>query len=1582
MSRYKQGMAPQCDETLFLNRYAFEELIAEGGSARVYRVRDTWLPRRRLIAKVQRQNDPRLGRALQREFATLLLHPPINAPQPVLLHRTKDQEGVLGDETSGLVLLETEVQGLTWHKWLETNPRPQERLIAVATLLKSLHGLHTSGLRHGDIKPDNVLIPPGIPTGASWIDFGLSDVPEIFHGGTPDYLAPEALDGKPTFVSDLFAFGRLLENLSDSSDLRKLATQMTSWNPDERPTAAEALEIIMTMTGEFESANHLQPINAWSLRRDEFSRVREVCRKREAAIFCVEAPPEAGPQSWLKTAIASAVRLGWDLISEDELRARIDDAQRLPNIHDWAYFVLNALEEQARLRPLIVEAGKRLDGDTIDVLTQRFSRDVKRRTGLIWLSWNAPQPSSTLTTPPIRLHRWGREDFVVLIASYRPEVVHSKRVALALELASDGWASAASSILWEHQGSPEPALWSLEPQPSRANGTKLQAFYALQRAPVSLKDATRILSSLQDAGTTESQQESLIASNQLEPCDDNETFQLRYAAVLQTNLDHLLSDSELKTILDETPLPLVTPLLASSHSWKAQVSVVAMLESASLHHYRREWTSAVECYEAVHDAGLNLEFDDRHRFADALIELGQIGQAIALLERCDRPASMMRRADLLAEQGLSAQALEIFEALHKRIPSTACTLKLSKLKMRLGDFKEAERILLSLNSNLSLEDSIECETQLALVQTFQGHPEDGIATLERRRIAILDNTELRGKVTSSLAVILQKSGRVDEARSLYRQSIECAEESCSTRTLLNRLTNLGTLEQNANNFSAAINAYKRSKEVATALNDQSALLRSGLNLANLNATLGLYDESSRILDGIERYTEGNQYATERAYIQLLRLDIELNGETLPPDFNKRVDLLAIDFEKIGLNAALLEVALLKLKAEAYFNPTSHSIGNLASWVQKRADAQLHSLATQGQLALIRSFVELGDLTDVQESVRALMTSSSQSENPEIHWSTAVLNALKYTQLRLFEKAETCWKEAKEAYSELIKVIPSTAQNAYFKCSPRRQLRQHQHEFIQQVTPREHSNLPSVTRLFQIMRALAQETDTQRLLNRIVDTVVTLSGAERGLLILSDSDDGSLQVHATSGVYEHESETRDFSTSIAQRSIEALQPIRSGNLQGDGRFSSDHSVHVLNLQSTLCLPLHAPPHIRGALYLDHRTKADAFEDADVPVLWAFADQAAVALANAFIIKELSSQKLQLETTQRELSNIQRELQEDLTHSLPSTAKAHDPLPTLAGPLAEVGVVTADPTMLRLSKVVEKVAPTSLPVTITGESGTGKELIARSIHLGSEHRDGEFVALNCGAVADGLWESELFGHERGAFTGASRDKPGLFELANHGTIFLDEIGDLPLETQVKLLRVLQQGEFRRVGGHSTIRTNARVVCATHRSLNDMVSQGRFREDLWYRLNVIELHLPALRDRPLDIPILVNHFLKRYAPQSHETLSEEAQKQLFGYAWPGNIRELENEIQRALALSDTVINVEHLSDKLQSSVGATSLATLFEAPGNLGPLKPQVEAFEREYIERMLEACDGNRSKTAKALGLTRPGFYKKLRTLGMK
>ncbi|MEP7067141.1 MAG: sigma-54 dependent transcriptional regulator [Gemmatimonadota bacterium] len=290
------------------------------------------------------------------------------------------------------------------------------------------------------------------------------------------------------------------------------------------------------------------------------------------------------------------------------------------------------------------------------------------------------------------------------------------------------------------------------------------------------------------------------------------------------------------------------------------------------------------------------------------------------------------------------------------------------------------------------------------------------------------------------------------------------------------------------------------------------------------------------------------------------------------------------------------------------------------------------------------------------------------------------------------------------------------------------------------------------------------------------------------------------------------------------------------------------------------------------------------------------------------------------------------------------------------------------------MARKVARHPSTVLITGESGTGKELVARLVHTSSPRADKAFVAVNCGAIPEPLLESELFGHVKGAFTSADRDKTGLFEEANGGTLFLDEIGELPAALQVKLLRALQEGEVRRVGATTSQRIDARVVAATNRDLGVDVASGRFRGDLYYRVNVVTIRLPALRERSTDVPELALHFLRLYNARlglKVESISPAAMRTLIDYSWPGNVRELENVIERALVLSaGSTIEREHLSDIIAPVSAAQPASDDFS-------VKRQTEALERTLIRRALERTNGNRTRAAQLLDLSHRALLYKIR-----
>jgi transcriptional regulator with GAF, ATPase, and Fis domain len=322
-----------------------------------------------------------------------------------------------------------------------------------------------------------------------------------------------------------------------------------------------------------------------------------------------------------------------------------------------------------------------------------------------------------------------------------------------------------------------------------------------------------------------------------------------------------------------------------------------------------------------------------------------------------------------------------------------------------------------------------------------------------------------------------------------------------------------------------------------------------------------------------------------------------------------------------------------------------------------------------------------------------------------------------------------------------------------------------------------------------------------------------------------------------------------------------------------------------------------------------------------------------------------------------------------------------------------LIGSGPAMQRVFETIRKVAETDLTVLVRGESGTGKELVAQALHNRSQRRDRPFVAVNCAAISRELVESELFGHEKGAFTGADARRQGRFEVADGGTIFLDEIGDMPLETQAKVLRVLQERSFERVGGTKPIQVDVRVVAATHRNLEEEVRQGRFREDLYYRLRVVEVELPPLRDRTSDVPALALRFLEQVNERlgrEKQRLSEAALAELARQRWPGNVRELRNTIEQASVLaSGALIDADDL--RVGEPLGVSQAAPAPAAANACGAedalpfaeaKRRAVEGFEREFLLRALRAHDGNISRAAESIGMVRQSLQQKIRELDLR
>jgi DNA-binding NtrC family response regulator len=306
----------------------------------------------------------------------------------------------------------------------------------------------------------------------------------------------------------------------------------------------------------------------------------------------------------------------------------------------------------------------------------------------------------------------------------------------------------------------------------------------------------------------------------------------------------------------------------------------------------------------------------------------------------------------------------------------------------------------------------------------------------------------------------------------------------------------------------------------------------------------------------------------------------------------------------------------------------------------------------------------------------------------------------------------------------------------------------------------------------------------------------------------------------------------------------------------------------------------------------------------------------------------------------------------------------------------GIIGTSANIQDVLRMVSRLKDTRTPVLISGESGTGKELVARAIHFRGALAQTPFIAVDCGSLVPTLMESELFGYEKGAFTGAIKTKAGLFQAANGGTIFLDEIGELPLEMQAKLLRVLQEKEVRPVGSNAKVNVDVRVIAATNRDLEAAYREGTFRKDLYFRLNVVTVHLPTLRDRRSDIPMLVHHFLDRYAPESHLQVTTAAMNSLLNYEWPGNIRELENCIARAITLGDRrVIDVSDLPPAIRSEHADTAGGATLQDAASLSTTA--LAEMEKMTILRVFEQANGDKALAGRMLGISRATLYRKLK-----
>jgi transcriptional regulator with GAF, ATPase, and Fis domain/tetratricopeptide (TPR) repeat protein len=1006
----------------------------------------------------------------------------------------------------------------------------------------------------------------------------------------------------------------------------------------------------------------------------------------------------------------------------------------------------------------------------------------------------------------------------------------------------------------------------------------------------------------------------------------------------------------------------------------------------------------------------------------------------------------------LGDSAVALERLQQAERLTKRAPADVqrrWQLYLGRAYVGVADYVTADTLLGEL---VNARDAVAAEALAfrGLALSYLGRHEEARRVLDEAlavaRVARAERVE--AIAYSSLGVVLQRDDRVDEARVAYERALAVAERAGEAGLVGSAQLNLAGVLKMSGDLAGSIVHFEAAVDMGRRSGRRSTVRNALLNLANTDLYLG---RLARARSSIEALEEQRSSLPAVIQAQLTGLSAELAAKTGDLELAGRLydacaDAYVALSRSVDAAEARLEGVLVLARA-----PNADPVAlarRLALAEQELGDTLAHRallLLAQARVAALS-----GDAETARTRVEGALNAAREARQREWVWRGLEARAEFAQADGQSIAARRDREEALAVLEEIGARLPRDLREVYWNDPRRRALRKSVQEQIGHANTESlpvrspgRWDLPMVTlespapatqnsqslselsrtpleqrlaRILEINAELAGEHDLDRLVERVIAHAVELLNAERGLVLLVQQD-GSLSVHA--------SRTRsgepnaEFSRSIARQVISKGEPMISLSAGEDARLRGYASVHQHMLKAVACVPIMSPSgRAIGALYLETRRSPSEQFGREVPTLRAFADQVAIAIETARLVSENKSRADELEKANVRLEEAHGRVRELLGDRTAALKKARQQLratrETLYGHFGYHGLVGTSAAMRRVYALVDRVKDTDVPVLITGESGTGKEMVARAIHEASSRSKARFLGVNCGAIPDNLLESELFGHVRGAFTGADRERKGLFRECEGGTVLLDEIGEMPTKMQAGMLRVLQERRVRPVGGTSEEPVDVRLVFATHRDLQAMVRENRFREDLFYRIHVVAVEVPPLRKRAEDVPQLVDHFLGRFAvryKRDKKTLTREALRYLMSYDWPGNVRQLEHVLLNAWVLAErSELDVEDfaLPGGLPSyaprapepeAPAAQPPAARREAETesqhrrarSREPSKPNPAAGrrpvsqhrndERTRILDALKQCNWNRVRAAEVVGIPRRTFYRRLREYGI-
>jgi transcriptional regulator with GAF, ATPase, and Fis domain len=1033
---------------------------------------------------------------------------------------------------------------------------------------------------------------------------------------------------------------------------------------------------------------------------------------------------------------------------------------------------------------------------------------------------------------------------------------------------------------------------------------------------------------------------------------------------------------------------------------------------------------------------------------DMLLDQGKLEEAAARIDSVTdaSPVSFaLCRSRLALGRGDAQEALDwLLRVASEQLAADGLTrrrwmLQAARAYLRLGRYAEStEHVLQAVGdpdepSEAGRSVTLEAQASLGLLHSYCGKHERAEKTLEQA--AALARTWPDKRVASivlgSYAMALQRADKLSEARRAYEHTLEAAETAgdagavANTRLNLAVLANIeGDLVDASKHLEAAIDMGRRAGRGATT---RQALL----NLAHLDIYLGRY---ARARSSLSSLREQHDQLSPNHRAQLVGLEAELaartgNAQTAAALYEQCAEAYFALNRQLDAAEARLEGVLISARSELG-DPV-----DMSRAIEVAMNALGDATAHRALLHLAKGAVaaQHNDEERARTEYEAALEAARAAGQKEWAWRALEARARLFSGMGQDLAARRDCEDALAILEDIATRLPRDLREVYWDDPRRRAVRLSQtgalasamaqsvpvdrpHAALaSQLGMRTHglatasaayalSNDDRLTRLLEINRELAREHNLERLLERVTDHAISLVHAERGFVILAK--DGGLVVHTSRNREGEEASHARFSRSIAERVVATGEPIATVSARDDERMADYLSVHQLNVQSVACVPIRAPDNrTAGALYVETRHRPGALFHAELTTLAAFADQAAVAIENAHLLEENLRRAEELARTNAELVKARKRLEELLGHrtaQLESTRRDLDATrAVLRGHFGYHGLVGTSERMRRVYALVDRVKDMDVPVLISGESGTGKEMVARAIHSSGPRAKKPFTGINCGAIPEHLLESELFGHIKGAFTGADRDRKGLFRESEGGTILLDEIGEMPHKMQAGLLRVLQEHVVRPVGGAREEPVSVRVIAATNRDLDKMVADGSFREDLYYRLHVVDVRLPPLRDRADDVPMLIDHFLNIFAARyrrDRKTISREALRYLCSCPWPGNVRQMENTLLNAWVMSDRpelqledfeMTGLHGISDVRVLTPSATSPTTAKGAAAEqdcssrarLDRTLSAHQAGEKDRILAALASCNWNRVRAAELAGIPRRTFYRRLKKFGI-